>query len=48
MFEDSEFKRSCSGAPEFDTKRCKWLIRIEASLSAATTARTTERLGWVS
>lgn len=30
-------------APEFDTKRCKWLICIEATLSAATTARTFER-----
>jgi hypothetical protein len=29
--------------PEFDTKRCKWLICIEATLSAATTARTFER-----
>jgi IS5 family transposase len=29
--------------PEFDTKRCKWLICLEASPSAATTARTFER-----
>ena len=35
-------------APEFDTKRRKWLICIEASLSAATTATTFERLGWAS
>ncbi len=26
------------GAPEFDTKRCKWLICIEATFRAATTA----------
>ena len=29
--------------PEFDTKRCKWLICLEASPSAATTARAFER-----
>ncbi len=36
-------RATSSGAPEFDTKRCKWLICIEATLSAATTARAFER-----
>ena len=36
--EATEQQQEQVGAPEFDTKRCKWLICIEATFRAATTA----------